>query len=109
MSAGADMTTNDQAARIAANPKYRELVSKRTRFAWVLTCAMLVAYFGYIALIAFDKALLARPFGHGTMSWGIPIGFGLIVFTVAITALYVWRANSEFDALTRQIVEEAGQ
>ena len=43
------------------------------------------------------------------MSWGVPIGLGLIVFTVAITALYVWRANAEFDALTKAIAEEAAQ
>ena len=38
---------------------------------------------------------------------GIPIGMGVIVFTVLITAVYVRRANSEFDALTREILESA--
>ena len=32
-----------------------------------------------------------------------PIGFGVIVFTVIITAYYVRRANSEFDELTDAI------
>ncbi len=34
------------------------------------------------------------------MTIGIPIGFGVIVFTIVITAYYVRRANREFDALT---------
>ena len=34
------------------------------------------------------------------MTLGIPLGFGVIVFTVIITAIYVRRANSEFDDLT---------
>ena len=40
---------------------------------------------------------------------GIPIGMAVIVFSIAITGLYVRRANSEFDALTREIIEEATQ
>ena len=103
------MATSEAAARIQSSAKYQELVRKRSRFGWALTIAMLAAYFGYIALIAFDKAALARPVDGGVMSWGVPIGLGLIVFTVAITGLYVWRANAEFDALTRAVLEEAGQ
>ncbi len=96
-------------ARVQANPKYRELKARRTRLAWILTALMLATYYGYVSLIAFDKDLLAAPIGGGVMSLGIPIGFGIIVFTVVITAVYVWRANAEFDALTKQIAEEAAQ
>ena len=68
---------------------------------------LLLAYYGYIAIIAFDKALLAQKLSeNGVMTVGIPVGVGLILFTVAITGLYVRRANSEFDALTEQIVQE---
>ena len=38
---------------------------------------------------------------------GIPIGFGVIVFTILITAYYVNRANAEFDTLTDAIVKGA--
>ena len=96
-------------SRIQASPKYQALVRKRTRFGWLLTAIMLVAYFGYIGLIAFNKEVLAQPIGRGVTSLGIPVGVGLILFTVALTAVYVARANSEFDRLSREIVEEAGQ
>lgn len=98
----------DLLARIRANPKYRQLVGRRRRFAWALTALMLVVYYGYVGLIAFDKAALARPLGSGVTSIGIPVGVGLIVFTILITAVYVIRANGEFDRLTREIIEEAG-
>ena len=39
------------------------------------------------------------------MTVGIPIGFGVIVFTIVITAIYVKRANSEFDDLTADIAK----
>ena len=93
--------------RIASNPKYRELRQKRNRLGWALTIVMLLAYYGYIALIAFDKAFLAKPIGSGVTTLGIPIGLGLIVFTIVITGYYIRRANGEFDRLTHEVLEEA--
>lgn len=94
-------------ARIQANPKYQALKKRRSAFGWSLTVVMLIAYFGYVGLIAFDKALLGKPVGDGVTSLGIPVGIGLIVLTVILTGVYVLRANSEFDRLTREIIEEA--
>ena len=95
--------------RIKADPDYHKLVSRRSRYGWVLSVIMLVVYYGYISLIAFDKSFLARPIGPGVMSLGIPIGFGVIVVSIILTAIYVVRANGEFDRLTREIAEEAGR
>jgi len=94
---------------IAEHPKYKELIRKRTRFGWLLTAIMLFAYYGYVSLIAFNKPALAQPIGSGVMSWGIPIGFGIIVLAIVLTGIYVVRANSEFDRLTREILEGDGQ
>ena len=96
-------------ARIEANPKYHQLRRKRNAFGWTLTILMLVVYFGYIALIAFNKPFLAQPIGNGVTTIGIPIGLGVIVFTIVITGFYVRRANSEFDRLTAEILEEASK
>ena len=37
------------------------------------------------------------------------IGFGVIVFTVLITGIYVRRANGEFDTLTKEILKDASK
>ena len=95
--------------KIQNHPKYLELRSKRNTLGVTLTILMLVVYYGYIALIAFDKSFLAQPIGAGVTSLGIPIGMGVIVFTVAITGLYVRRANGEFDALTKEILKDASK
>lgn len=92
--------------RIESNPKYHQLVSKRSAYGWTLTLLVMVVYYGYIALIAFDKEVLAARIGNGVMTWGIPVGLFVIVFTVAVTGIYVWRANSEFDELTADIRKE---
>ena len=95
--------------RIQRNPKYQQLKQTRGRFGWTLAILMLVVYYGYIALIAFDKELLARPLGTGVTTIGVPIGMAVIVFSIIITGLYVRRANNEFDAMTRDIIKDATQ
>ena len=95
--------------KIQSHPKYLELRSKRNSFGWFLTLLMMVVYYGYIALIAFNKPFLAQPFGAGVTSLGIPIGMGVIVFTILITAIYVRRANSEFDDLTAAILKDVSK
>jgi uncharacterized membrane protein (DUF485 family) len=98
---------NDVYARIRANPKYQQLKSTRNAYGWVMTLLMLVVYYGYIALIAFNKAFLSQPLGEGVTTVGIPIGVGVILFTIIITGIYVRRANDEFDSLKEEIIKEA--
>ncbi|MGE8547257.1 DUF485 domain-containing protein [Alcaligenes sp. WGS1538] len=92
--------------RITANPRYQKLVKTRLRLGWILTIIMLAAYYSYIGIIAFDKELFARRLGEGVMTVGIPVGFGVIVLAVVITGIYVWRANTKFDAMAREVLEE---
>lgn len=99
--------SQDVYARIRANPKYEQLKSVRNTYGWVMTLLMLVVYYGYIALIAFDKSFLAQPIGAGVTSLGIPIAMGVIVFSVIVTGLYVRRANGEYDKLTQDILKDA--
>lgn len=95
--------------RIESNPLFRELVNKRQRFAVFLSLIMLVLYVGFILLIAF--ALLAgnayQP--SSSITRGIPIGVGLIAISFILTGIYVYRANGEFDRLTKQLLDEVKQ
>ncbi|MBI5165598.1 MAG: DUF485 domain-containing protein [Magnetospirillum sp.] len=98
---------------IGNNPKFHELVSKRRTFAWSLTAMMMVLYYGFIMLVAFNKPFLATPLStnaEGVSSIatiGFPIGVGVILLSIALTGIYVRRANGEFDELNRQIIEES--
>ena len=93
---------------IAQSSQFRQLVSERTRFSWILTGLMLVVYFGFIGLIAFDKSLLAVKIGT-TSSLGLVLGVGVIVFAFILTGLYVARANSRYDALSAELKRSLGQ
>lgn len=100
----------DIVARIEANPKYHHLVKTRNSFSIVMSILMIVAYYGYILLIAFNKEWLATKLGAGMVtSIGIPLGVGVIVFTIIVTNIYVRRANSEFDDMSAEIVREANK
>lgn len=101
--------TDPMVERIQKNPKYLELRRKRNAFGWGLTLVMMVVYYGYIALIAFNKPFLAQRLGDGVTTLGVPIGMGVIVFTILITAIYVRRANSEFDELTAAILKDVAK
>ena len=90
-------------AKVTANPQYQALKARRMRFGLWLTLAMLVVYYGFILLVAFNKPLLATRIGEGVTTLGMPLGLGVIVFTIVITAIYVQRANKEFDRLSDDI------
>jgi len=91
------------ANRIANHPKYQELKAKRSSFGWILTALMMIVYYGFILLVAFNKEFLTQKLGTGVMTVGMPVGLFVIVFTIVITGVYVRRANSEFDDLTEEI------
>ena len=93
-------------ASIRRDRLFEELVAKRTRFAWILSAAMLVIYFGFIAVIAFAPKVLGEPIGGGVTTVGIPVGLFVIVSAFFLTGVYVVRANSEFDSITQKIIEK---
>ena len=94
--------------RIRTNPKFDELVSKRSNFAWMLTAIVLGLYFIFIMIVAFNPMLLATPIWQGgTASIAWPIGAGLILLFWLMTGLYVRRANTEFDDINAEIVRGA--
>ena len=104
------MKDEDIVERIQKNPKFFAFVSMRNNYSYVLSVLMLIAYFGYILLVAFNKPFLATKVATGaTMSVGIPLGLGVLVFTIVITAIYVRRANNEFDDIKDEIVREASK
>ena len=96
---------DDLVQKIKGDPNYHKLVRVRSSFGWWLTAAMMVVYYGYILLIAFNKEFLATKTGTGVMTWGMPVGLFVIVFTVLVTGIYVSRANKQFDELTAAIAK----
>jgi cation/acetate symporter len=94
--------------RMRSNPKFQHLVRTRGRFAWSLAITVLAVFYGFVMLVAFQPALLGQPVREGS-ALTVGVAFGLFIFVSfwVLTALYVRRANGQFDALTDEIVKEA--
>ena len=91
---------------IQRNPKYQELVRTRSSFGWTLTAITLMIYFGFILLIAYAPKFLGIHMGSSVMTIGLPIGLLVIISAFVLVGIYVRRANSTYDSLIRDIVEE---
>jgi uncharacterized membrane protein (DUF485 family) len=69
----------------------------RWRIAIALTIAMMVAYFGFILLVAFNKPLLGTLIAPG-LSLGMLLGALVIVVAWVLIWIYVRWANRHYDA-----------
>jgi uncharacterized membrane protein (DUF485 family) len=82
---------------ILASAEFRQLVTRRWRISLVLTALLFIIYYGYILLIAANRAWLSTRIGTST-TMGIPVGVGVIVAAWLLTAAYVAWANRYYDA-----------
>jgi uncharacterized membrane protein (DUF485 family) len=69
----------------------------RWRIAVSLTIAMMVVYFGFILLVAFNKPLLGTTVAPG-LSLGMLLGALVIVVAWVLTWIYIRWANAHYDA-----------
>ena len=86
----------------SAEQQLRTLAQARGRIAITLTILMIVIYFGFIILIAFDKTFLARTVTPG-LSVGILLGALVIVASWLLTWIYVRWANVHYDTALKAI------
>lgn len=94
--------------RMRNNPKFHQLVARRGRFAWILAAIVLSMFYGFVMVVAFNPGTLGQPLSEGSMlTVGVAVELFMFVFFWALTAVYVRRANTEFDGLTQEIVKEA--
>lgn len=94
--------------RMRDNPKFAELVHKRGRFAWTLSAVVLTLFYGFVLVVAFAPQSLGQALSEGSQyTVGLVLELSMFVLFWVLTALYVRRANTEFDAITKEIVREA--
>lgn len=78
----------------------------RWRVGIALTIAMVVVYFGFVALVAYGKEILAHIITPG-LSVGIVLGAVTILAAIALTGIYVWWANTKYDGALKAAIDEA--
>jgi uncharacterized membrane protein (DUF485 family) len=96
--------------KIQSNPKYHELVRSRDVLAWTLSVIVLVMYYGFILMVAFAPGFLTQPISAtSVIPVGMLIGVGVIAGSCVLTGIYVTRANTTFDRLIHEIIEESSK
>ena len=99
----------DVLARVQKNPKFAELVSKKTSFGWMLSIVMLAIYYGFILILAFNPQSLGTSLSGGVITVGIPVGLFIIISAFLLTGVYVRKANTEIDKLNQEMIEKTKQ
>jgi uncharacterized membrane protein (DUF485 family) len=102
------MSQSEIQAKIRSNPKFAELVGKRTRFAVILTLVVLVPYYTFMFLVSMQPQTFAAKLSDaGVLTIGWPIAALLVIGGWLLTGVYVSRANGEFDRLNQEVLKEA--
>lgn len=93
---------SEKVKEIVESEKFRDLVKKRLSVSITLTIVILLVYFGFILIIAFNKEFLSAKIGEH-LTLGMPIGIGIIVFAWLLTGVYVKWANDKYDSKVREL------
>ncbi|OTG84999.1 DUF485 domain-containing protein [Acinetobacter sp. ANC 4648] len=95
-----------QVEQILQNPKFKEMVAKKSKLSWTLTAIMLFVYVGFMLLVGYNKEFLKSSFDGGVVTWGIPLGLGIIVLSFVLCAVYSFIANRSLDQLNAEAMKE---
>jgi len=85
--------------------EFKGLVRKKWSVSLSMTALMLVIYFGFILVLAFNKQVLAQKIGEH-MTMGIPVGLAVILSACVMTGLYVRWANTSYDRTVKSILDQ---
>ena len=95
-----------QVEKILQNPKFKQMVSKKSALSWTLTGIMLFVYVGFMLLVGYNKEFLMSSFSGGVTTWGIPLGLSIIVLSFVLCGVYSYVANKILDPLTQDAMKE---
>ena len=101
-------TSESIAMKIHNNPRFVKLCKERDTLGWILSVIVCIMYFGFTLMIAFTPDILTAPIASDSViPLGMPMGVGIIVMSIILTGIYVYKANNTWDPIMKQIIEEA--
>lgn len=89
------------------SPEFHALAARKNRVSLALTLTIVAVYFGFIFLIAFRKDLVGAKLTEN-MTWGIPLGIGVIAVSWLLTGIYVFWANRTYDVMVEALRRKWG-
>lgn len=98
-------------SRITNLPEYQELLKKRRQINTPIMVTILVSYFGFILLLAYEPRLhfLSQRIGDGVTTLGICLGVAIMLLTFALTGFYIFQTDKKVSDLLEKIRIKAGR
>ncbi len=103
-----ERSANKSAHEVIESEAFKHLVVRRWRISLILLALLFISYYGYILLIAANKAFVSTKIGEVT-TLAIPLGIASIVIAWVLTAIYVVWANRFYDPEVERIKGELKQ
>ena len=95
-------------AKILANPRYTQLVSKQSRLRWGCALFILAAYFLFVVVVLNYPELLAAKLSEDSIiPIGIPISIVLFIVQIILTIAYARLESNRFAKERDAIIKEA--
>jgi len=103
----ADGAMKKSAKELIESPDFKALVKKRWAVSFSLLAILFVGYYGYILLVATNKAWVSQPISEGSViTRAIPLGIAAIVLAWVLVAIYVYWANASYDPEVKRLKDQ---
>ncbi len=90
----------------ADSPEFKQLIAKRRAFVLPATIFFLVWYFGFILLAGYAPGFMGTSL-IGGFTLGYALALTQFLMTFVLGAMYLKRADRDFDPLSRRAAETA--
>lgn len=95
------------ADRVLNNPEFQKMARQKSIMGWSFSIIMFAIYVAFILFIGVSPETFGTPVAAGMVTtWGIYIGLFVILFAIAITGIYVHRANGVFEKTTQRVIRQ---
>lgn len=99
--------SDTQVIAILNNPDFQHMARKKSSLSNIFSILTVLMYAAYILMLGLNPKFFASPVSDGSATtWGIYCGLGVILFSIIATAIYVHKANGEFDTMTNKVIDD---
>lgn len=88
------------------DPDFKRLLRRRSRLRWGLAGLLIVAYLAYGIAGLYAADILARPLPGSAITWGLLLGYSIILLGIACSIYYVWQVNRIIAPLQKRLAGE---
>ena len=86
--------------------RVKELIEKQDFLSNFFTFLILLIYFSFIIIIAFNPIFFSQTYNETVITYGIICGLSIIIFSIILTFIYVLISNKTLDDLRNQILND---